>query len=253
MPGYDEEAIYRSALDGFMEIADTYDARMAGAPTLLLESTETLSALPDLTDATVVDFGCGTGRYALQMARMGARKVVGVDFASEMLTIAQRKVRRAEDADELSIAWVTADITQSLPLDRNNFDAAVCALALSFIPEVGAAFTEMAQVLKPGAVLIVSDYHPHILRAARALSLSSGRRDGAPFLRFTSADGEECRVRQIAHQISDLFTAAKAAGLTLEHIAEPTADRRLCNNYPSIRDLVDVPLALILRFRKSSV
>ncbi len=251
MPGYDDEAIYRRPRDGFAEIADTYDARMAGAPTLLLESTETLSALPALTDAIVADFGCGTGRYALQMARMGARKVVGVDFASEMLTIAQRKVRRADDADELPMEWITADITQPLPLDAATFDAAVCALTLSFISDIDGAFAEIAQVLKPGGILIVSDYHPHLLRAARAASLSSGKRDSAPFLRFTSADGEECRVRQAAHQVSDLFTAAKGAELLLEHIAEPTADRRLCNTYPSIRDQVDVPLALILRFRKS--
>ena len=63
MPYSDDEAVYRTVLEAFAELADTYDARMAGTPTLLLESTETLSALPDLTDAAVADFGCGTGMH----------------------------------------------------------------------------------------------------------------------------------------------------------------------------------------------
>jgi hypothetical protein len=51
----DSEAVYRSAAEGFAELADTYDARMAGNPVLLLESTETLAALPDLTDVLAAD------------------------------------------------------------------------------------------------------------------------------------------------------------------------------------------------------
>jgi ubiquinone/menaquinone biosynthesis C-methylase UbiE len=39
---------------------------------------------------TVLDVGCGSGRYALEYLRRGAARVVGVDFSTPMLSIAQR-------------------------------------------------------------------------------------------------------------------------------------------------------------------
>jgi ubiquinone/menaquinone biosynthesis C-methylase UbiE len=242
----DREAVYRSAAAGFAEMADTYDARLAGNPVYLLESTETRTALPDLDGASVADFGCGTGRYALSLSHLGAASVTGIDLSPDMLKVAARKARRAE----LGVRWEQGDITGALPVPDEAFDAAICALVLSFLPEVRPALTEMARTLRPGGTLIVSDYHPHGLLTARAASAAAGRRDHAPHLRFTTVDGVECRIAQTPHQVSDLFAAARAAGLTLEHMAEPVCDRRLANTHASLREMVGVPLALVLRFRR---
>jgi hypothetical protein len=84
----------------------------------------------------------------------------------------------------------------------------------------------------------------------RTASLLAGRNDKAPYLRFTTADGEECRIRQYPYTIADLFTVAHDNGLILEHVSEPLADRRLANTYYTIRDKVGLPLTLVMRFRK---
>ena len=73
----DDDASYLSVAEGFSRLADTYDARLAGHPTILLEQTETLAALPRLTDLRVGDIGCGTGRYALRLGEFGAGEVIG--------------------------------------------------------------------------------------------------------------------------------------------------------------------------------
>jgi malonyl-CoA O-methyltransferase len=246
----DSEAVYRSVAEGFAELADTYDARLSGNPVPLLESTETLAALPDLTDATVADFGCGTGRYTIQMARLGASYVTGVDLVPEMLTVAMRKARRVSDGETLPIRWARADLTQPLPFEDAALDAAVCALVMTYIADPVLAFTEMARTLKRGGVLVVSDYHPHSLYAARAASSAVGRRDYAPYLRCTTASGEECRIARNVHRTADLLNAAKTAGLRLDHIAEPLCDSRLASTYAGLREMVGVPLALVLRFQK---
>ena len=51
-----------------------------------------LAPLPG--DWEVLDVGCGSGRYALALAREGARRVVGVDFAEEMIRIALAETER---------------------------------------------------------------------------------------------------------------------------------------------------------------
>ncbi len=49
----------------------------------------------DVRDATVCDIGCGSGRFVNEFARLGARRVVGVDVAPEMLRIAHDLVTRS--------------------------------------------------------------------------------------------------------------------------------------------------------------
>jgi malonyl-CoA O-methyltransferase len=248
-PDPDLDALYRTPADGFAELADTYDARLAGNPALLLESAAVLASLPDLSGARVADLGCGTGRYALQLARFGAREVAGIDLSPEMLRVARRKSERSEDGP-LPVTWREGDLCGCLPAEDNTFDAAVCALVVSFLPELAEPFHEIARVLRPGGTLVVSDLHPHGLCAARAASAAVGRRDHAPYLRFTAASGEEWRITRTPHTAADWFAAAQNAGLVLEQMAEPLADRRLASTYPTLRDQVGVPLALVMRFRR---
>lgn len=44
----------------------------------------------DLNGATVLDIGCGTGRYSVECAKRGARKVIGIDFAPHMIEFSKK-------------------------------------------------------------------------------------------------------------------------------------------------------------------
>jgi len=44
---------------------------------------------------TALDIGCGPGHYAIALARRGAKRVVGIDFAGEMIRIAREKAAEA--------------------------------------------------------------------------------------------------------------------------------------------------------------
>jgi ubiquinone/menaquinone biosynthesis C-methylase UbiE len=53
--------------------------------------------------SSVLDVGCGPGRYGIELARRGARRCVGVDVAAAMLGIAReaRRPWRAAAVDRL--------------------------------------------------------------------------------------------------------------------------------------------------------
>ncbi len=56
-----------------------------------------LAPLPG--DWKVLDVGCGPGRYALALAAEGASRIVGVDFAEEMIRIAREGAERQGVSD----------------------------------------------------------------------------------------------------------------------------------------------------------
>ncbi len=52
---------------------------------------------------------------------------------------------------------------EALPLASAAVDAAVCALAMVHLPEVGRAVAELARVVRPGGRVLISDVHPFLV------------------------------------------------------------------------------------------
>jgi SAM-dependent methyltransferase len=67
---------------------------------LFLRYQMTFENCGDLTGATVLDIGCGTGRYSVECAKRGAAKVIGIDFAPSMIEYSKRVALQMGVADK---------------------------------------------------------------------------------------------------------------------------------------------------------
>ena len=109
-----------------------------------------LSERSVLPGATLLDAGCGTGRYAGELARRGYF-VEGVDRSSELIETARRSVRGHGN----SVSFRVGDI---LALPPARYDAILCRGVLNdFVNDDArlSVFAAFAGALRPAGVLIL--------------------------------------------------------------------------------------------------
>lgn len=108
--------------------------------------------LPALPGPEVLNAGAGAGTLTLKLVEAGLR-VTSVD-ASPRLCEWVSAALRARGADGANPV-VRGDL-QRLPLPDAAFDAAVCAEVLEHLDDDAAALAELARVLRPGGLLLVT-------------------------------------------------------------------------------------------------
>lgn len=132
---------------------------------------------------TVLDAGCGEGRFTWLAAALGAARVVAVDSSREALG---RAITGTGDPGNVS--FVRADIL-NLPL-RRAFDYAFSLGVLHHTPDSERGFGSVVRCLKPGGHVTVFVYRPWSLPwAVWPLRRVTRRLDPARVLRLCEALG----------------------------------------------------------------
>jgi len=107
----------------------------------------------------ILDGGCGTGIFTLDLLSMGSR-VMGLDISLPMLSRAEKKLRgRAFKAIQGNLL--------ALPFKDHTFDHAVSITALEFIHEGKKAVDELFRVTKEGGVVVAATLNSQSPWAAR--------------------------------------------------------------------------------------
>lgn len=136
----------------FDHLAAEYDSwyrTPLGALAHTLEQEAVFTLAGEVSGRTTLDASCGTGHYALAMARRGAR-VMAVDASAPMLALARTKAQR----EGLPLVLVRASL-EHLPFRADTFELVTCILALEFVDDPGAAVVELARIQTPGGRLVI--------------------------------------------------------------------------------------------------
>jgi 2-polyprenyl-3-methyl-5-hydroxy-6-metoxy-1,4-benzoquinol methylase len=91
---------------------------------------------------SVLDVGCGSGRYALALAAAGASRVLGVDISDEMIRIAGHEAGRQGHAR--SCEFRTGGFLE-LPIGE-RFDAVVATGYFDYLEDPGAHLRKMLEL-----------------------------------------------------------------------------------------------------------
>jgi len=128
---------------------DNWYKRPLGALVDQVEKEPVYAYLEPQAGEHILDVGCGTGNFSLELARMGV-KVTGIDISEPMLATARYKAAEAG----LETEFLKADAL-NLPFNDNTFDKIVSVTALEFVSDLKAALAKCYRVLKPGGRMVV--------------------------------------------------------------------------------------------------
>ena len=219
---------------------------------ILLEQPAMVRLLPEMSEKSVLDLGCGYGHNCMDFVKRGAAEVVGVDISEKMLEVA-----RTESVDE-KITYINMSMTDIKSLGK-HFDVIYSSLAFHYVEDFAGFAESLYDVLNSGGWLLFSQEHPiptatidgkgHFNYGENgervSYTLSDYHREGKRVISWF-VDG----VVKYHRTFGSIITALAGAGFVIDTVEEPLPEEWALERLPSLSREFIKPNYLIVRARK---
>ena len=210
-----------------------------------------LDALGDVPGKSVIDIGCGEGRFSRLLSELGAT-VTGIDLTEPL-------IERARELGSDKETYLQGDAENLEGVADDSFDLAVSYIVLVDLLDYRRSIREAYRVLRPGGRFVVCNVHP--MRTA-SKNIVGWIRDSSGKLFYPVDNYTEEGEREFLwwggpfinmhRTISSYVSAFLDAGFTLEGLHEPVpSDEQLVEN-PKFDDELRVPNFIIYVLKKPS-
>jgi len=164
-----------------------YDERMASFRDVNAENHDLMKMLGLPRGASLLEIGCGTGRFSCFAAAQGYR-VTAIDVSRMMVEYVQERAAR-ENLPGFTTQH-SGFLTMALP--AGSIDAVISGAALHHLPDAWklVALRNIATVLKPGGDLILCDV---------VFKLKEGELPEDCFVRFVESFNDQVRLGALGH------------------------------------------------------
>ncbi len=220
---------------------------------------EMVEACGDVEGLEVLDVGCGAGYFSREMAKRGAKRVVGVDLSPNQLAHA----KRYESVEGLGIDYLLADAAKVVDgLVASSFDLVTACVSLVDMPDPERVIRGAYRVLRDGGRLVFTNTHPVTDTLSREwVRDADGNKLG---LRIADYFDEmpivfkwvNERFKYPFQTTGSNFTLQRwmrwviRAGFIIEDFVEPYASDEAIAEWPGLDDTRIVPTFLIVVGRK---
>jgi SAM-dependent methyltransferase len=234
------------------EIAEAYAAGVDAAPyNAHYERPGTLALLPGVAGAHILDAGCGSGFYAEELAKRGAR-VTAIDGSAQM---AQHAEQRLADLGLLATNAASpaagtasvrvADLAEPLTfIADKSVDGILSPLVMHYLRDWTPTLDEFRRVLRPGGWLLLSTHHP---------STDAYRFDTTNYFETEAIEDYWSwvgKVRFFRRPLTRITGAITDAGFVIDRLVEPMPTQVFRNMNPaSYERILKRPEFLLIRGR----
>ncbi len=142
----------------FDQIAGTYDFlnRILSMGIDVYWRKEMIKKLPNGSNLEVLDLATGTADVALTLAKEDrVKKISGRDLSKEMIAIGQKKVKKANKQDKISL-----EIGDATDIDAKDesFDLVTISFGIRNFSDPDKSLREIYRVLKPSGRLLILEF-----------------------------------------------------------------------------------------------
>lgn len=183
----------------------------------------------ELRPRTVLDLGVGTGFYLKLVGQLYPNsQLAGLDVSTKMLSIARSRLGEG--------AWLVCADARAIPFKSDAFDLVLMNRVASHIEDLTAVTSEIARIMRPGSILVISDVSPEHDYSCTLLPTDQGK----------------IGVDTHKHSMKKWDEAGKSAGLLLENAVEINRDNAPApETYPTSNgELTSKPVGFIRSLRK---
>lgn len=208
-----------------------------------------LEALGDVSGKTVIDIGCGEGRFCRMLSELGAT-VTGVDLTEAL-------IERARNLGNDKETYLLGDAENLNEVCDDAFDLAVSYIVLVDLLDYRRSIREAYRVLRPGGRFVVCNVHP--MRTA-SINIAGWIRDHKRKLFYPLDNYAEEGPREfmwwgkpfinIHRTLSSYVSAFLDAGFVLEALHEPIPSEEQLAEHPNFDDEPRVPNFIIYVLKK---
>lgn len=103
----------------------------------------------------ILDLATGTGDFAIEALRTGAKKITGADISEGMMKFGAEKIKKL--GLENKIEFVKGD-AENLPFADKTFDAITIGFGVRNFQDLEKGLSDMLRVLKPGGKVVILEF-----------------------------------------------------------------------------------------------
>ena len=238
--------------DAYDQLADAYAARVDTKPhNAYYERPATLSLIDGVAGKTVLDAGCGPGVYAEWLLNHGAT-VVGIDANEKMIEHARKRIfDKASGKASGQARFFWANLEEPLTfLEDDSFDGVLSPLAITYVKDHEALFSEFSRVLRPNGWFVFSTEHPFFsYRYFKLENYFDTREVSCDWHGF----GEPVRMPSYYHSLGTLSEALYNSGFVVQRIVEPEPTEEFKTHDPvGYEKLMTFPLFICIKAIKTA-
>ena len=197
-----------------------------------------LDALGDVSGKSVIDIGCGEGRFCRLLASLGAT-VTGIDLTEAL-------IERARDLGGDGETYLVGSAEDLAGIEDNSFDLAVSYIVLVDLLDYRRSIREAYRVLRSGGRFVVCNVHSMRSADASGWVRQGGRKLFWPLSGYSNEGPREFdwwgrRFVNMHRRLSSYVSAFLEAGFVLCGLDEPTPSAEQLAERPDFEDEFDAP------------
>ena len=207
-----------------------------------------LASLGDVSGKSVIDIGCGEGRFCRLLAKLGAT-VTGMDITESL-------IKQARDLGGTGQTYMVGDAEDLAGVEDDSFDLAVSYIVLVDLLDYRRSIGEAYRVLKPGGRFVVCNVHP-----MRSADTGGWVRQGRRRLFYPLSGYSDEGPREfdwwgrpfinMHRRLSSHVAAFLEEGFVLRGLDEPTPSVDQLAERPDFEDEFDAPNFITFTLEKS--